>query len=60
MGAYTKEEKSILFCVVNKLEIAQLKAIVQEVDPQSFVTIYETAEVKGTFYHHHAIVDDTE
>jgi len=59
-GAYTKEEKSILFCVVNKLEISQLKAIVQEVDSQAFVTIYETSEVKGTFYHHHALVDETE
>jgi uncharacterized membrane-anchored protein YitT (DUF2179 family) len=56
-GAYTQEEKSMLFCVVNQLEISPLKAIVQEIDPSAFVTIYETAEVKGSFSYHHAIVD---
>lgn len=46
-GLYTKTEKEILFCVVNRGEINRLKDIVHEVDSKAFVIITEAHEVLG-------------
>ncbi len=59
-GIYSNQEKQVLFCVVNVLEITRLKKIVLDIDPQAFITVYETAEVKGLFHRHHPLVDRTE
>ena len=46
-GAYTAEERSILYCVVTRSEIAQIKALVREADPQAFIVIGQANEVLG-------------
>lgn len=46
-GAYSKEEKMVINCVVNHYEIAKVKEILLEVDPKAFMFVTETAEVKG-------------
>jgi uncharacterized membrane-anchored protein YitT (DUF2179 family) len=38
-GAYTGTERPVLYCVISRAEVAMLKAIVQEADPQAFMVI---------------------
>lgn len=47
MGAFTKEKKKVLYCIVTSKEIAKLKVIVDEIDPAAFLTINDIVEVKG-------------
>jgi len=46
-GAYTGASRPVLYCVVTKAEIAFLKSIVQEADPQSFMVIGQAHEALG-------------
>jgi uncharacterized membrane-anchored protein YitT (DUF2179 family) len=46
-GGYTGEAKSVLYSVVTRLEIAKLKAIVDEIDENAFITISNVHEVMG-------------
>ncbi len=46
-GAFTREDKTIVNCVVNRFELAKLKRIVSETDPNAFVYISDASEVLG-------------
>jgi len=46
-GGYTQEQKKVLYSVVTRLEIAKLKAIIDEIDSNAFVTIQDVHEVIG-------------
>ncbi|QGG49345.1 YitT family protein [Heliorestis convoluta] len=46
-GAYTAQEKDILYCVVSRSELVRLKALVYEVDPTAFMIISDVHEVFG-------------
>ncbi|HEY3423491.1 MAG TPA: YitT family protein [Negativicutes bacterium] len=46
-GAYSGEDKSVLYSVITRLEISKLKAIVAELDPSAFVTINEVHDAMG-------------
>ncbi len=46
-GAYTGEQRDILFCVVSKKEIVEVKEIVLRVDPKAFVIVSDAREVLG-------------
>ncbi|WP_058486743.1 YitT family protein [Defluviitalea phaphyphila] len=46
-GMYTKDKKEILFCVVSKKEIFQLKEIVRNKDHEAFVIVSDVREVLG-------------
>lgn len=46
-GAYTKEQKKVLFCIISLSQLPELKAIVKSVDGRSFVTIIDASEVEG-------------
>jgi uncharacterized membrane-anchored protein YitT (DUF2179 family) len=46
-GAYTGEPRPVLYCVVTRSEVQQLKTIVHEVDPQAFMVIGIAHEVLG-------------
>ncbi|RDW19938.1 YitT family protein [Oceanobacillus chungangensis] len=48
-GAYTKSEKSMLYLVITRYELYDLEKIIQEVDPNAFTNIIETAGVYGVF-----------
>ena len=34
-------------CVINRLEESKMKEIINEIDPNAFITVYDVAEVKG-------------
>ncbi len=46
-GAYTGEDRPVLYCVITRAEVAQLKSIVQEADPQAFIVIGVAHEALG-------------
>ena len=46
-GAFTRQNKEIVFVVVSLTEIAKIKLIVEEVDPCAFMIIQDAAEVMG-------------
>ena len=46
-GGYSNEERDLVFLVATRLEIAKLKNIITEVDPNAFVTISDVHEVMG-------------
>ncbi|MEB3100244.1 YitT family protein [Ferviditalea candida] len=48
-GAYTNVEKDMLMTVTTRYELAELRKIIQEIDPKAFVNIVETVEVIGDF-----------
>jgi uncharacterized membrane-anchored protein YitT (DUF2179 family) len=46
-GAYTGDDKKVIFCVITRLEEAKLKEIVQEIDPSAFLAVANISEVRG-------------
>jgi len=46
-GAFSGEAKQVVYCVINRAELSQIKEIVRQQDPQAFVTISEVPEVVG-------------
>lgn len=46
-GAYTKEDRPVLYCVITRAEVSTLKAIVNECDPRAFLVIGAAHEVLG-------------
>jgi uncharacterized membrane-anchored protein YitT (DUF2179 family) len=46
-GAYTGDDKNVIFCVITRLEEAKLKEIVQEIDPSAFLAVANISEVRG-------------
>lgn len=46
-GAYTGEGRPVLYCVVSRSEIQQLKSIVHEADPKAFMVIGIAHEALG-------------
>lgn len=46
-GAYTGNERPVLYCVVTRPEVSRIKAIVKQVDPRAFMVIGEAHEALG-------------
>ena len=40
-------KKAVLYCVLNRLEIYQLKHLIKEADAQAFITISDVSEIIG-------------
>jgi len=46
-GAFSGEAKQVVYCVINRTELSQVKKIILDQDPQAFVAISEVPEVVG-------------
>jgi uncharacterized membrane-anchored protein YitT (DUF2179 family) len=46
-GAYTGTERTVLYCVISRAEVAQIKTLVREADPKAFMVIGEAHEALG-------------
>ncbi|WP_180321246.1 YitT family protein [Metabacillus halosaccharovorans] len=46
-GAYTGDDKKVIFCVITRLEEAKLKSIVEDLDESAFLAVANIAEVRG-------------
>ena len=49
VGAYTNETSHVLYIMISKYEVEQLKEIVHRVDPQAFIILNEGSKVVGNF-----------
>ncbi|WP_427854245.1 YitT family protein [Desulfosporosinus orientis] len=47
IGAFSGEEKQVVYCVINRSELSQIKQIVREQDPRAFLAVSEVPEVVG-------------
>ena len=54
-GMYSGKDKCMLYCVVAKKEIVQVKEIVAEIDPDAFVIVSDAREVLGEGFQEHAM-----
>lgn len=48
-GAYTKEQKHMMYLVISRYELYDLEKIINEVDQSAFTNIVQTTEVIGSF-----------
>ena len=46
-GLYNHTEKTILFTVVNRRELAMLQDFIHKIDPNAFLTVINANEVLG-------------
>lgn len=46
-GAYTKDRKEVIYVVISKPELIELKTMVHETDPDAFVVIHDVHDVFG-------------
>lgn len=46
-GAYTGENKEMLFIIIKRFELHKLKMLVRELDPSAFIVIGDVSEVLG-------------
>jgi uncharacterized membrane-anchored protein YitT (DUF2179 family) len=47
VGAYTGTDRPVLYCVITRSEVNQLKELVKEVDPKAFMVIGQAHEALG-------------
>ncbi len=47
VGAYSGKEKTVIYCVISRLELAKLKQIIKEIDPRAFIAIVDVHEAYG-------------
>lgn len=47
LGSYSNEQFKEITCIINRLEESKMKEIINEIDPNAFVAIYDVSEVKG-------------
>jgi uncharacterized membrane-anchored protein YitT (DUF2179 family) len=46
-GAYTGQERPVLYCVVTRAEVNKIKSLVHDIDPNAFIVIGEAHEALG-------------
>ncbi|NTV90067.1 MAG: YitT family protein, partial [Clostridiales bacterium] len=46
-GMYTGNDKQVLYCVINRVQLPVLKLMVREIDPNAFVIMMDIREVLG-------------
>lgn len=47
VGAYSGAEKTIIYCVVSRLEMAKMKEIIKQIDPRAFISVVDVHEAYG-------------
>ncbi|MFI3300508.1 MAG: YitT family protein [Candidatus Gastranaerophilales bacterium] len=47
MGAYSGQDKDVIFCVVTRLELGKIKEVIKDIDPHAFVSVGDVHEVYG-------------
>lgn len=50
-GGYTGTERPVLYCVITRSEVTQLKTLVSEVDPKAFMVVGQAHEALGEGFH---------
>ena len=48
VGGYSKTEKTLIYCVISRLEMAKIKEVVKELDPKAFMSVVDVHENYGS------------
>lgn len=51
-GAYSKQEKPVVFCVVFRNQVVPFKRLVHRIDPDAFVVLANVSETMGEGFNH--------
>jgi uncharacterized membrane-anchored protein YitT (DUF2179 family) len=54
-GAYTNDDKCVIYCIIPTGQIVQLKKFIKKTDKTAFVCITETSEIQGERYKKHFV-----
>ena len=54
-GGYSKTDKTIIYCIVSRLELSKLKEITKEIDSHAFISIVDVHEAYGARLNRHKI-----
>ena len=46
-GAYTGQMKNVIYCAIMRQQVAELKELVMEIDPEAFLVLQEAHQVLG-------------
>lgn len=46
-GAYARESKDVIYCVVSRAEVRRLKQLVRSIDPAAFIVVNDVNDVLG-------------
>jgi len=49
VGAYTREDRNMLYLVITRYELYDLEQIINEIDPSAFANIVQTTGIFGFF-----------
>lgn len=58
-GAYSQQMRHVIFCVLTRLELGQVKEIALSVDRAAFVVVLETDQVIGRFRNYNVLTRTT-
>ena len=53
-GAYTGQEKRVIYCAIKRQQVAEMKELVMEVDPEAFFVLQEAHQVLGEGFEHYS------
>lgn len=48
IGGYSKQDKTLIYCVISRLELSKVKEVVAQVDPGAFLSVVDVHEVYGS------------
>lgn len=46
-GGYSGEDKTIIYCVVSRLEMSKMKEAIKQIDPRAFISVVDVHEAYG-------------
>ncbi|PAB60227.1 YitT family protein [Anaeromicrobium sediminis] len=46
-GAYTGNERNVIYCIVTLRQLPKIKKLIEDMDPQAFISILDISEVHG-------------
>lgn len=46
-GGYSGEDKTIIYCVVSRLEMSKMKDAIKQIDPRAFISVVDVHEAYG-------------
>lgn len=54
-GAFKRQQTKILYCVVSRLEVTQVRDSIIKVDPNAFVSVFDISEAHGGLFRRHKL-----
>lgn len=46
-GGYSKADKTIIYCIISRLEMSKMKEIIKEIDSKAFISVVDVHEAYG-------------